>query len=79
LNFARNLHIETRILEGSDVAAALVEFARRNQITQIFLARPPEHRWSLPLLSRNLVQTIVNTAKDMQVVVAAERQPFGHE
>ena len=79
LNFARNLHLETRILEGSDVAAALVEFARRNQITQIFLARPPEHRWSLPLFSRNLVQTIVNTAKDMQVVVAAERQPFGHE
>jgi two-component system sensor histidine kinase KdpD len=79
LNFARNLHLETRILEGSDVAATLVEFARRNQITQIFLARPPEHRWSLPLLSRNLVQTIVNTAKDMQVVVAAERQPFGHE
>src|SRR5262249_43928252 len=30
LNFARNLHLETRILEGSDVAAALVEFARRN-------------------------------------------------
>jgi len=79
LNFARNLHLETRILEGSDVAAALVEFARRNQITQIFLARPSEHRWSLPLFSRNLVQTIVNTAKDMQVVVAAERQPFGHE
>jgi two-component system sensor histidine kinase KdpD len=79
LNFARNLHLETRVLEGSDVASSLVEFARRNQITQIFLARPPERRWSLPLFSRNLVQTIVNTAKDMQVVVAAERRPFGHE
>jgi two-component system, OmpR family, sensor histidine kinase KdpD len=79
LNFARNLHIETRILEGSDVAASLVEFARRNQITQIFLARPPERSGFLPFLSRNLVQTIVNIAKDMQVVVAAERRPFGHE
>jgi two-component system, OmpR family, sensor histidine kinase KdpD len=76
LNFARNLHIETRILEGSDVAAALVDFARRNQITQIFLARPKERGWSLPLLARDLVQKIVNIAKDMQVVVVAERQPI---
>jgi two-component system, OmpR family, sensor histidine kinase KdpD len=76
LNFARNLHIETRILEGSDVAAALVDFARRNQITQIFLARPKERRWALPLLSRDLVQRIVNIAKDMQVVVVAEREPI---
>jgi two-component system, OmpR family, sensor histidine kinase KdpD len=76
LNFARNLHIETRILEGSDVAAALVDFARRNQITQIFLARPKEHHWSLPLFSRDLVQRIVNIAKDMQIVVVAEREPF---
>ncbi len=76
LNFARNLHIETRILEGSDVAAALVDFARRNQITQIFLARPKEHHWSLPLFSRDLVQRIVNIARDMQIVVVAEREPF---
>jgi two-component system, OmpR family, sensor histidine kinase KdpD len=75
LNFARNLHIETRILEGSDVATALVDFARRNQITQIFLARPKERHWSLPLFARDLVQKIVNIAKDMQVVVVAERQP----
>jgi two-component system, OmpR family, sensor histidine kinase KdpD len=76
LNFARNLHIETRILEGSDVAAALVDFARRNQITQVFLARPAERRWWLPLRRRDLVQRIVNIAKDMQVVVVAERMPF---
>jgi two-component system, OmpR family, sensor histidine kinase KdpD len=76
LNFARNLHIETRILEGGDVAAALVDFARRNQITQIFLARPAERRWLLPLQPRDLVQQIVNIAKDMQVVVVAEREPF---
>jgi len=33
LNFARNLHIETRILEGEDMASAVVDFGRRNQIT----------------------------------------------
>ena len=75
LNFARNLHIETRILEGDDVAAALVDFARRNQITQIFLARPQERSWPLPLFTRDLVQKIVNIAKDMQIVIVAEREP----
>ena len=73
LNFARNLHIETRILEGEDIAATLVDFARRNQITQIFFARPPDRQW-LPLLSRNLVQKVVALAKDMQIVIVSERE-----
>jgi two-component system sensor histidine kinase KdpD len=75
LNFARNLHIETRILEGEDVAALLVDFARRNGITQIFLSRPAERHW-FPLLSRNLVQKIVALAKDMQIVIVSEREPI---
>jgi len=50
LKFARHLHIETRILEGLDTAPTLVDFARRNQITQIFLARPRDRKW-FPLLS----------------------------
>jgi two-component system sensor histidine kinase KdpD len=73
LNFARNLHIETRILEGRDTAPTLVDFARRNQITQIFLARPSEPKW-LPALSRNLVQRIVGLAKDMQIVIVSDRE-----
>ena len=40
LDFARNLHIDTRVLEGEDVASALVDFARANKVTQIFIARP---------------------------------------
>jgi two-component system sensor histidine kinase KdpD len=73
LNFARNLHIETRILEGTDLASALVDFARRNQITQIFLAQPRE-RVRIPLLSRDLVQRIVRLAKDMQIVIVSDRE-----
>ncbi len=72
LNFARNLHLETRILEGADVAETLVDFARRNQVTQIFLARPHERRW-FPLLARDLIQRIVAVANDMQIVVVSER------
>ena len=75
LNFARNLRIETRVLEGDRTAQALIDFARRNRVTQIFLARPRESRWRLPLLSRDTVQSIVNLAKDMQVVIVSDRAP----
>jgi two-component system sensor histidine kinase KdpD len=74
LNFARNLHIETRILVGEDVPAALVDFARRNQITQIFLARPRQRDWR-SLFGRDLIQRIVGLARDMQVVIVSEREP----
>ena len=74
LNFARNLHIETRILEGEDVASAVVDFGRRNQITQIFVTRP--RGWSsLPALTRDPVQRIIGLAKDMQIVIVSDREP----
>jgi two-component system sensor histidine kinase KdpD len=77
LNFARNLHIETRILEGEDIASALVDFAHRNQITQIFLTRPNRKPWS-PVLSRDPVQRVIGLAKDMQVVIVSDREPASH-
>jgi len=75
LNFARNLHIETRILEGDDAADALVEFARRNQVTQIFLTRPQGKVW-LPALSRDPAQRVIRLAKDMQIVIVSDREPL---
>src|SRR5262249_12819674 len=39
LNFARGLHIETRILEGDDVAETVAQFARAEGVTQIFIPR----------------------------------------
>ena len=72
LNFARNLHIETRVLEGEDTASALVDFARRNEITQIYLAHPPARKW-LPVFFPGLVQKIVALAKDMQIVIVSDR------
>lgn len=74
LNFARNLHIETRILEGNDVSKTLVDFARRNEVTQIFLPRPPEQNKWLPFASKDLVQRIVSLAKDMQIVIVSPPQ-----
>jgi two-component system, OmpR family, sensor histidine kinase KdpD len=74
LNFARNLHIETRVIAGEDEAATVVEFARRNHITQIFLAKPLA-RGRLPVFERDLVQRIVQQAHDMQIVIVTERRP----
>ena len=74
LNFARNLHIETRILQGDDVASTLVDFGRRNGITQIFLTRP-RRRGILPVLSRDPAQRVVQMAKEMQIVIVSEREP----
>jgi len=76
LNFARNLHIETRVLESDDVPAAIVDFARMYQITQVFMGRPRRfHR--LPMMGRNLVQRVVELAHDMQITIVAERRRSG--
>lgn len=73
LNFARNLHIETRVLEGPDVADALIDFARLYHVTQIFITRPQYSAWQ-GFPGRNLVHRIVRKARDMQVTVVAERR-----
>lgn len=72
LNFARSLHIETRVLPGDDPADTIVSFARLHGITQIFIGRPPYSKFH-PLLGRNLVHRIVRMARTMQVTVVAER------
>jgi two-component system sensor histidine kinase KdpD len=74
LEFARKLHIETRILESDNPAEALVDFARRNGVTQIYLAKPAPR--SLPLIGkkRHLVMDVVRLANDRQVIVVAERR-----
>jgi two-component system, OmpR family, sensor histidine kinase KdpD len=74
LNFARNMRIETRIIEGSNVAQALIDFAHRNQITQIFLTRP-RGQSPLHLRADRLLQKIVRLGRDMQIVIVSEREP----
>ncbi len=74
LNFARNLHLETRILAGADAAATLIDFARRNGITQIFLTRPRTRKWSR-FAAKSTVERIISRAKDMQIVVVSDREP----
>jgi two-component system sensor histidine kinase KdpD len=72
LNFARGLRIETRILQGTDVAEAMVNFARIHGVTQIFVAREKPTALRSWFASAS-VQRIVNLARDMQVTVVADR------
>jgi two-component system sensor histidine kinase KdpD len=72
LRFARSLQIETQILSGRDIAKTVVEYARRNQVTQIFVAHAqPSFRERLR--GRNHAENIVRLAQDLQVTVVANR------
>jgi len=73
LNFAKNLHIETRTIESNDPAEAILDFARSNQITQIILGRPKNRSMSV-LLGTDLILRIVRKAKDIRLIIVADRQ-----
>jgi two-component system sensor histidine kinase KdpD len=73
LNFARNMHIETRILIGTDHAQALVEFARLHKARQIFLPRVAGKSVDR-LLGKDLVSRVVSLANDMEVTIVADRK-----
>jgi len=71
LNFARNLHIDTHMLEGKDPASLVIDFARHNEVTQIFVTRPRSGRF----FARDPVHKMIDLAKDMQIVIVSDRDP----
>jgi two-component system, OmpR family, sensor histidine kinase KdpD len=77
LRFARSLRIETQILFGTDIPQTVVDFARHNQVTQIFVTRmrKPFHQ---RLLGKNYSEAIVRGAHDLQVTVVADRSRREH-
>jgi two-component system sensor histidine kinase KdpD len=62
LNFARNMRIETSTIGGRNPAEAIADYARGNQITQVFVTRhvPDLHKF-------------VRLVRDMQVTIVSER------
>jgi two-component system sensor histidine kinase KdpD len=72
LRFARSLQIETRIIGGSDIAKTVVDFARHNQVTQIFVAHT-QVRLLERVRRKNFTEDIVRFAQDLQVTVVADR------
>jgi two-component system sensor histidine kinase KdpD len=73
LNFARNLHLETRLLEGTDAAQELIKFARDRGVTQVYLGRPRQGNWTSPF-SRDLVKQVVRLAQDLELTIVSSRQ-----
>ncbi|HVN06617.1 MAG TPA: universal stress protein [Bryobacteraceae bacterium] len=72
LSFARNLHIETHVLRGGDIARTIVDFARAQNITQIFLGRAATRRlWGG--MRASTVHRVVRLARDREITVVAER------
>jgi two-component system sensor histidine kinase KdpD len=72
LRFARSLQIEAQILSGADIAKTVVEFARRNNVTQIFVAHA-QASFRERLRGKNYAENIVRLAQDLQVTVVADR------
>lgn len=71
LSFARNLHIETHVLKSKDVARSIVEFARDQNITQIFLGRAGKRPFWGGVGST--VHKVVRQARDREITIVAER------
>ncbi len=72
LNFARNLHIATEVIDSDRVAEAVVEFARSKSITQIYVSNSYQQPWHA-IGSRSVPQQIVRLARDMRVVIVSDR------
>ncbi|RPJ87095.1 MAG: histidine kinase [Acidobacteria bacterium] len=73
LGFARSLRIDTRVIEGvRDRATALVEFARINQVSQIYISRSEIRTWQA-LFRRSLVHRLVRLARDLRVTVVHDQ------
>jgi len=73
LSFARNLRIDTHVLEGEDIPVVLTEFARSRGVTQIFMGRSGPPPWWNPF-TETIVQRVVRHARDMQITIVAERR-----
>ncbi len=76
LRFAENLHISTEVIHGVNPAQTLVDYARKNGVTQLFLHRSTRspRRWFPGL---DFTDQVLQKANEMEVTVVAERSRHG--
>jgi two-component system, OmpR family, sensor histidine kinase KdpD len=77
LSFAQKLRIETRIISSpshENEASALVDFARRNRVTQVFVNKPGTAGFASWLFRRDFVANMLRQAGGIQVTVVADRR-----
>ena len=76
LRFAENLHISTEVIHGDNRAQTLVDYARKNGVTQIFLNRSTKapRRWFPGL---DFTDQVLQQAQEMEVTVVGGRSRQG--
>jgi magnesium transporter len=76
LRFSENLHIATETIHGDNRAQTLVDYARKNGVTQLFLTRSTKspRRWFPGL---DFTDQVLQRASEMEVTVVAERSRHG--
>jgi magnesium transporter len=76
LRFAENLHISTEVIHGDNRAQTLVDYARKNGVTQLFLNRNTRapRRWFPGL---DFTDQVLQQAREMEVTVVGERSRQG--
>ena len=72
LEIARDLNASIHVLEGHDPVKALIEFARQNGITQIFIGHSQRRGWWQQLRG-NPVDRLIDLAEGMDVRVFPQR------
>ena len=65
LALARELGAEIHSLQGEDFVATIIEFAREQRITQLFLGHTG--RYQRPWFSRNPIDRLIDAAEDFDV------------
>jgi two-component system sensor histidine kinase KdpD len=73
MNFARNLRVQTHVIEGEDIPRTLAEFAHAQHVTQIFMGRSGPRPW-WKRFGETVVQQVVRQARDLQITIVAERR-----
>ena len=73
LSFARNLRIETHVVDGPEIPRAISDFARQEHITQIFMGRSAPRPWYRSL-RETVVQAVAAHSRDTQVIIVASRR-----
>jgi two-component system sensor histidine kinase KdpD len=72
LRFARSLQIEAHVMSSRNIVKTVVDYARRNHVTQIFVANV-RRGFLDQLRGKNDAENIVRLAQEMQVTVVADR------
>ncbi len=72
LQLARTLDAEAEVIEDRNVARAVTDYARRKQVTQIFLGRSSRGRWE-ELLHGSVINDVVRLSHGIDVHIVADR------